>query len=152
MSWGQFCFATIVALKEAVYFVNLLLATCISSGYLLLAPFSEENKMVKLDYLLSPESIVMGSLADSRAGSVDCACDRLLWSWNDVPLVGSRLPAVGSVAHRCPCSVVRLGCEERIRVRVGYPVPPLSEKGGNGISFFAHSICVNWTIYVMHMP
>ena len=62
MSWGQFCFATIVALKEAVYFVNLLLATCISPVYLMLAPFSEKNKGVKLVYLLSPESVVMESL------------------------------------------------------------------------------------------
>ena len=62
MLWGQFCFATIVALKEALYFVNLLLATYFSPGYLLLAPFSEKNKGWKLAYLLSPESVVMESL------------------------------------------------------------------------------------------
>ena len=62
MLWGQFCFARIVAMKEALYFVNLLLATCFSPGYLLLAPFSEKNKGWKLAYLLSPESVVMFSL------------------------------------------------------------------------------------------
>ena len=59
MSWGQFFFATIVAMKEALYFMNLLLATYLSPGYLLSAPFSEKNKRVKLAYLLSPESVVM---------------------------------------------------------------------------------------------
>ena len=70
MSTGQFCFATIVAMKEALYFVNLLLATCYSPGYLLLAPFSEENKTVKLTYLLSPESVVVFSLYARRDGGV----------------------------------------------------------------------------------
>ena len=70
MSWGQFFFATIVALKEALYFVNLLLATYLSPGYLMLAPFSEKNKCVKLAYLLSPESVVMDSLAVMQGGRV----------------------------------------------------------------------------------
>ena len=36
----------------------------------MLAPFSEKNKRVKLGYLLSPESVVMGSLADASAPDV----------------------------------------------------------------------------------
>ena len=127
-SCGQFRFATVVALKEALYFVNLLLATCISPGYLLLAPFSEKNKSLKLAYLLSPASVVMASLVSGGmevclnffksflprqpcrvTQCLDCTCDWLLWSWNDVSLVGRGLLAVRSVARRCPYGV-DIGC------------------------------------------
>ena len=74
MSWGQFCFATIVSLKVAVYFVNLLLATSFSPGFLLLAPFREENKRVKLSYLLSPETVVMFSIGTCKDGGVLDIC------------------------------------------------------------------------------
>ena len=70
MSWGQFCFATIVALKEALHFVNLLHATCFTPGYLLLAPFSEKNKPLKLACFLCPESVVMSTLVANVVGRV----------------------------------------------------------------------------------
>ena len=70
MSWGQFCFATIVALKEALYFVNLMHVTYFSPGYLLLAPFSEKNKPLKLAYFLSQESVVMSTLVANVVGRV----------------------------------------------------------------------------------
>ena len=84
MSWCQFRFATIVALKEALYIVNLLLATCFSPGYLLLAPFSEKNKGVKLAYLLSPESVVMLSLLGVGSGGVVLGLFAFFSFWTNI--------------------------------------------------------------------